>query len=423
MLLLAAAGAATAQGRIDLPPEVLLLARIRQQAQLDLAQLPSFTCLETIDRFSRDGKTADWRRQDALRVEVAYVGDKELFAWPGSTNFEERPLAQIVGTGMASSGEFTSFARMALLGAAAVTHFAGEEQLHGRRMARWDYDIAAAFSGLTLASGGEDVTVGQHGSFWADVETFELVRLAVSAVDIPGGLGIESVGTEIEYQRVHLGPAEYLLPQRAITRMQHSASGELRNDIEFTHCRQFSAESVVSFVDVEPQTPGAGTQKKVEVRIPAGLVIPVRLDTPIDSARAKVGDAVAAVVDANVMHKGALLAPRGALLSGRLRLLQKEPGRYVVGLEFTDLTFGNKHVRFLANLSSVDARYARLVIESVDRKEWRTSEMAGVTYTTVRTETPAALPGVGSFFVAGSGFQLPRGMRMEWTTVELGPAR
>ena len=40
---------------------VLLLARIRQQAQHDLAQVPSFTCLETIERFSRVGAAAEWR--------------------------------------------------------------------------------------------------------------------------------------------------------------------------------------------------------------------------------------------------------------------------------------------------------------------------------------------------------------------------
>jgi hypothetical protein len=164
-------------------------------------------------------------------------------------------------------------------------------------------------------------------------------------------------------------------------------------------------------------------QKTEEARIPAGLVVPIRLDTPIASARAKIGDAVAAVVDSDVARKGTVFVPRGALLTGRLRMLQKEAGRYVVGLEFTDLAFGDKHARFLATLSSVDARHARLRLQTVNRSDMRTMDGDGVTSTMVKTEVPLSLPGVGTFFVPGAAFELPRGMRMEWVTVELGPAK
>jgi len=423
VILVVAGLMAPLQAQPELPREVLLLARIRRQAGLDLTHIPSFTCLETIGRFSWDRSSAPWRRQDALQLDVAHIGAKELFAWPGSANFEDRPLAEIVGTGMVSSGEFTSFARDALLATDSVAHYGGEEELRGRRMARYDYDIAQAFSGLSVSGNGRRARVGEHGSFWADVESYELARLNVSAVEIPDGLGIESVGTEIEYQRVHMAQGDYLLPQRATTRMRRTAGGELRNEIEFTHCRQFAAESVLSFSDVTAAESGATPEHKEETRIPARVVIRIRLETPIASATAKVGDAVSAVVEANAVCKGAVVAPEGAVLAGRLRMLQKEAGRYVVGFEFTDLTWGDKHARFLARLESVDARYARLLMRSVHEEEITNPEGDSVKSTTIREAPVFSLPGVGTFFVPGSSFVLPRGMRMEWVTVELGHAK
>ena len=410
----------------ELPRGILTLANVRRQAKLDLARVPSFTCLETIDRLSRKAASSEWRVRDALRVEVAHAGAKELYAWPGAPDFEERPLAELVDVGMVSTGEFTSFARDALIGSSAVLRYVGAEELRGRRMARFDYEIGAAFSGLIVGNGRTRAQVAQRGSIWADEATFELALLAVNAVEIPESLGLELVGTEIEYQRVKIGPDDYLLPQRATSRMKYTGGEEFRNEIEFTHCRQFGAQSVVSFSDDAPGSSGAAVtaaRKPEEARIPAGLVIPVRLDTPLLSASAKIGDAVEALVESDVQRKGTVVVPAGARLTGRLRLMQRESGRFTVGLEFTGLAFGNKHARFLADLAKIDPRFARLVFESPATVGGQSMDGAGTSYKATRIEKSVSLPGVGTFFVPGAAFELPQGMRMEWVTVELHRAR
>ncbi len=38
----------------DLPPEVVLLARIKAHMRAELSGLPNYTCLETISRFHRE---------------------------------------------------------------------------------------------------------------------------------------------------------------------------------------------------------------------------------------------------------------------------------------------------------------------------------------------------------------------------------
>src|SRR5258707_14582324 len=92
----------------DLSPELVLLAKIKRKAAQDLSQVPSFTCLATIDRALRGDPAKPFVHVDAVRAEIAYAGGQESFAWPGSAKFEAGTLAQIVGAGMAARGEFFS---------------------------------------------------------------------------------------------------------------------------------------------------------------------------------------------------------------------------------------------------------------------------------------------------------------------------
>ena len=70
-------------GAQELSPEVLLLARIKVKMAENLKGLPNYTCLQTIERSTRDAGNRRYRPLDTVRVEVALVDGKELFAWPG----------------------------------------------------------------------------------------------------------------------------------------------------------------------------------------------------------------------------------------------------------------------------------------------------------------------------------------------------
>ncbi len=65
-----------------LAPEQLLLDRIRAHMIDTLARQPNYTCVETVERSRRDGATRKFRLEDTLRIEVALVNGKEMFAWP-----------------------------------------------------------------------------------------------------------------------------------------------------------------------------------------------------------------------------------------------------------------------------------------------------------------------------------------------------
>jgi len=331
---------------------------------------------------------------------VAHVGSEELFSRPGTAHFESRTMANLVGAGLVSNGEYVGHAGSVFIGDSGVTRYWGEEEPQGHHVARYDYQIAQPFSGNRLSVGQASAVTAVRGSFWADTTSFDLLRLTAEAIEIPTLLGISSAITEVDYSRVRIGSGEFLLPQSASIWLVHRQGAESRNRIDFTHCRQYATESVLSF-EVGEGGAARGSKGMSDFILPTGLMCPLRLETPVDLATAKGGDAVSAVLDADLKLKNRLVASKGAVVSGRVRMLRKDSGGYVVGMEFTDLTFEGKRARFIAKLVSIDSRYA---------KQIRSTSGADV---------PPDASGVGTFFVDGHQAELPKGMAMEWKTLEI----
>jgi hypothetical protein len=397
----------------DLPPEILLLSKIKRQARQDLKRIPNFTCLETIERTSRNSESKPFSPVDVILVEVAHAGDRELFAWPGASRFENPNLGNMVSSGLISNGEFVSHARSVFLGDYGVVRYGGLEEVRGRPAARYDYETSAAFSGYTVHNAGREAVVGVKGSFWADSTNFGLLRLTAIATNIPAEVGIRRVFTGVDYSRNRIGTGDYMLPQAATVETELDTGLEQRNRIEFTHCRQYSTESVLSFSDPDmelargPVSPMPG--HIVETVLPPDLIVTVSLEAPIHLDRARIGEDISAVLDSDLRQKGPLIAPKGAVISGRVRLVQREKSGYTVGLEFTDLSFEKSHARFFAKLIHVDSRYAQ------HEAAPEPGHSSGI-----QLDLPMALPGVATFFVPNRITELPKGMLMQWKTMAVG---
>src|SRR5579863_7681992 len=129
--VLAQTGAASPENT-GLAPEVLLLARIKLHMMETLVRQPDYTCLETVERSRRDASTRKYRLEDTLRIEVALVDHKEMFAWPGSKQFEDKEIRELVPTGAFGTGDFALHARSVFGGGAATFESRGEEKLGGR---------------------------------------------------------------------------------------------------------------------------------------------------------------------------------------------------------------------------------------------------------------------------------------------------
>ena len=401
----------------ELTPEILLLARIKVHMEQNLKRLPNYTCLQTIERSRRLKPGHKFELVDALRLEVAMVGNKELFAWPGAKNFEDRDLHELVQGGAIGNGNFGLHAySIFLTGGPSFTHV-GERDLDGRKTVRYDYRVPLLSSGYKIKSPPKEARVGYHGSFWVDARTLDLVRLEVVADDIPAELEIAQARSSIGYARVKIHDEEFLLPASSELLMVDLGGNESRNHTTFTACRQFAGESVLSFDEPPPggtsETPAATR----EISLPAGLAVELQLETPVDSEQSYVGDPVTAVVTGNVKKDGAIVIPKGAQVHGRITRLERvSHGDALVniGLRFHILQFRGSTAPFRAMLEHVgsffDAREMKVV-----RGMQQTPGVPGPVF----VQDSTLPPGTFLFQARGVRLNLPKGFRTLWRTTSV----
>src|SRR5262249_48466592 len=157
---------------------------IQRQMADELKRLPNYTCLETMDRYKAQ-PGSKMKPYDRVRVNVAIVGIRELYAWPGSKGFDDRPLGRLLGDGFVSDGDFAAMTRNLFVNRNATITWVGEENIDGRRLLHYDFYMSQMISGWRLHMGPASGTMATRGSFWADAGTLDLVRLRFAAEDIP----------------------------------------------------------------------------------------------------------------------------------------------------------------------------------------------------------------------------------------------
>jgi hypothetical protein len=388
--------AAFALGGDSAPTPEAALARARAKGIEMLNRLPNYTCREKVQRFSRLGAWNPWTKQDELELEVARVAGKELFAAPGK-GFGETDPARIASKGTIASGDFTGHLNTLFAGGAAKVTYHGRTNLEGRPALRYDFRTPPA-AGWTLRDGITSAPVGESGSFWVDAKTFDLLRVVVEADHIPAELLITGTTQRIDYARTRIAGREELLPREAelIVTQAPVAEGlprhdrmalqqvQTRNLVEFSGCREYQAEAVISF------------NEPPHVEIPAGVSLDARLETDLDSKRVMVGEGLVAKLENAISKGGKVIVPAGALLKGRVSTVTEsnEPGSKVVGLEFSEVEFGGQRAQFSGELKTVEPGAADVVVAPQQMER----------------------PGAVTFRVPGAGVSL-KGLRMSWRTL------
>jgi hypothetical protein len=406
-LLLLVAARAVAAGD-DLPPDVILLAHFKQKIRQDLARIPNYTCLETMQRFQRRHASQSFEPVDTVRLEVSSVGGKELFSFPGARRFEDKDVASFVSGGAVGNGIF-AISIGNLFGHDAIPfQNRGADDLDGRRAVRYDFRVPQFLSWFTVRIADAAAIVAFKGSFWFDPATLDLLRLDISGEDLPDQLGLREAGDSVRYTRAQIGESTVLLPARAELVLAKFSGQASRNLVEFSQCREYQTESTISFAP-PPETSSELAKPMIqEVELPAGLVVPVELETAIDSRKAAVGDPLRARVLREVRYNGDQTLPKGAILTGRIRTFERPSSQapFTVGVEFTEIDWGDARARFLAELVDIDNRLAgmtQLVSAGEDGR-------GRVTLHEVQ--------GVWLFYMKGGRFRIAPGLHMVWRTLD-----
>jgi hypothetical protein len=420
-----------ARAQSDLPKHVLQLAQLKRNMQAALKTLPNYTCVETIERSQRKNTQQPFQHIDIVHVEVAITRDRELYSWPGANKFEDRNITDMINSGTVANGDFALHLRTVFVNNVSMITWRSYEQQFGRfndlyaakrQTIRWDYRIPYNFSGWILQYGGRQGRVSEAGSFLADADSLELLHLEVNAEEIPPDIPLAAVKNTLEYTRIRLGSQELLIPQSSELIVIETDGQQRRNIIEFSHCREFTAQTSVNFNEPAKITDNPAIPV-MEVSLPAGLGLSVRLAQSVDSETAAVGDPISASVESDVKQKGKLVVPQGAILRGRIRQMDSHEiprEYYVVGLEFTDLAFPGHHARFFGEMEDIGLP-AGIMNATVSSQttfgESGTGQLQVVRR--VESEWTRQIPGVRTFSIKGGRVLLPEGLHMSWRTVNL----
>lgn len=397
--------------------------QIRIKLADEAPRRPNYTCLETTEPRQLHDGCDGCESSDRLRLEVALVGGKERFAWPGTSEFEDKEVAQIVQTGLVGTGDFAGVSDIVFFSPMTRYKAAGEEVRGGRPTLHYEYVVPVEAQGYRIESDGLETVVGFHGSFWVDAQTRGLVRLEIHADKIPPALKMVSSEMTVDYGTVHIGQSDFTLPRTTELHVVRQDGLESRNVTRFSSCRQFAAESTLSF---DTSVPVAMVKAKPAeaLMLPAGLRVDSTLTTPVTIAGSALGDLIEAVVVADVKRGGAVVIPKGAKLSGRIRHLSDHklpPGstgssRWAargsvdmgvsyssLGFQFTEVTFGRTRAPFRARLQT----YTGLI--------------RGASGRMIPAGTVMVDQSVGSMTILGVRDRLaeiPKGFWLRWLTVQ-----
>lgn len=350
---LACAAAAQDAG---LSEDELLLAKIKLHMMETLTRQPNYTCLETVERSRRDASTHKYRLEDILRLEVALVDGKEMFAWPGSKQFEDKDFRAMIPTGTFGTGDFALHERAIFGSRAAEFEARGEQDLEGHTAVRFDFRVPRRVSGYQVRIDDFQTIVGYHGSFYADPGSLDVMRLEIAGDDLPPELKLKSIADRMDYGRSKIGDGDFLLPESSEIVLVDVNGVESRNQVKFAGCHQFTGQSVLKFE--EPDSASAvEPAQKAELELPPNLGLALSLLDPIDTQTAATGDPVRAQLSSDLKVKGKVLLPKGAAASGRISRLERHDNFTLLGLIFTDVESSSAHARLeleLERLVGVD---------------------------------------------------------------------
>ena len=392
-----------------LKPETILLARIRSVVSGNLAHLPNFTCLQTIERSQRMPGAKRYRFLDNIRLEVALVEGKELYAWPGSPKFEERELRDMVGGGAIGTGDFALHAKTIYLSDTARFTYQGTEELRGRKVHVFHYKVPMEASRYLMRIGKAEGPVGYQGHVYNDAETLEIARIEMHIDEVPPYLPLKEGHKVLDYAPMEIGGVRHVLPTSMEMTLVDLNGGENRNRAVFSGCKQYLGESRLIFEEPPPdsQTP----QPVVQWTLPEGLDVRLRLSETLDLSKSAMGDPVVFEASRDAVRGGQVWLPRGAKVTLRLDHIACRdfpvshcffalvPGRF---------EFQNKSGDFRAELVQPDLYRSMEVLLRNVRPQLRT----------IPVEMGQAPEDAVIFVVSGQRGKLPSGFQTVWRTLK-----
>lgn len=396
--------------------ESALVSRARQVVGEMLARLPNYTCLETLERTQRVVGERKFRLLDRARVEVAFVNGTELFAWPGSTEFDGTGLnTLLVGPGAFSTGDFGQHLRFTYRSELPL-RLAGKVRLNGREAWKFTQSLPADISHYEVIVPPAKAVVGYALTAWHDASSLELLRLELLSEEFPKEISLRRTFKAIEYATAQVNGLPVRLPSMTELSMTTLGGVENRTVSTFSNCHEYKGESTLTFEEPAPEQAarrGDTTHRRpAAADLPAGVEVQVKLDDAVDLRQAARGDQVSMTVSRDAMLNGNKVLSAGARVNARWKLIEcsERPIAYCFAILDTE--------SFADGASSGRFR-GSLVSPSVERELALGGRgVSAVGQVIVPDGIRRAEKGAPVLYV-GIVTRLPRGYRLIWRTLEV----
>ena len=267
------------------------LSRIRDHMRDYLARLPDYTCRVTIERAQRRVSRANFSVLDRLRLEIAFAGGHEYYAWPGDSRFENTIEELLPERGMVSEGSWALHMRKLFLTEDAQFG-ALRTELNGVRV---DFLVASSRSGFAISAAGVSAPASLRGSVWFDPETLDVRRLEVRVEDTPRSVRIAGTREVTTYANSVVGDVPAVLPVSSELVLRDRDGSERRNRTRFDDCHRYAGSATVRYdpaVEAAPEKSAAHEELKrgqrVEIRFDAGIPEDVAIGDVFTSGSASV---------------------------------------------------------------------------------------------------------------------------------------
>jgi len=137
----------------------------------------------------------------------------------------------------------------------------------------------------------------------------------------------------MNYHRVKIGDGDFLLPETSKMTVLFNDGQESQNETHYSGCREYGAESTISFDDTAPGISSPESKAAARQKLPANLRLQIGLKSPIRSETAAAGDEVTGVLLRDVKD----VAKQNDVVHGRILRLEQfllPTPRWVVAIRF-----------------------------------------------------------------------------------------
>ncbi len=229
----------------------------REEAFSFSETLPNYVVKQFTTRYVTEvarNRGTSWRALDTITADLVYQDGKESYKNFLVNGRVSRDAPEKSGSW--SSGEFASTLQDIM---SPITN----AEFHGKRSTtivnrsayRYDFSVEQQNSHWHVEASGQSYQPEYTGSVWIDKENYRVLRIELSARNMPRSFPLDQVESSVDYDYVLIGDEKYLLPthSEALSCMRGTSDCS-RNTIEFRNYKKFGADTSITF-DV-PDAPG-----------------------------------------------------------------------------------------------------------------------------------------------------------------------